>query len=226
MGKQVRRCRAGSGGDGKAVCRTGVESSPMRNPKVPGSAPALGCRRVRLAPDMSKMPPACGRIFFNSARGGACWCTRGRARSQGPGRCRAGSEVDGKAVCRTGVESPAMRNPKVPGSAPALGCRRVRLAPGMSKVPPACSRIFFQLSPRGRVLVHPRAGALPETMALSRYWRGGITPVSVVRLGSASACRVDFVAELEMSFDRGLWALAGGGRWLFFIDTTHPHIQI
>ena len=85
---------------------------------------------------------------------------------------------------------------------------------------------FFQLSPRGRVLVHPRAGALPETMALSRYWRGGITPVSVVRLGSASACRVDFVAELEMSFDRGLWALAGGGRWLFFIDTTHPHIQI
>jgi hypothetical protein len=26
----------------------------------------------------------------------------------------------------------------------------------------------FQLSPRGRVLVHPRAGALPETMALSR----------------------------------------------------------
>jgi len=112
------------------------------------------------------------------------------------------------------------------GSAPALGSRRVRLAPDMSKIPPACSRIFFQLSPRGRVLVHPRAGALPETMALSRYWRGGITPVSVVRLGSASACRVDFVAELEMSFDRGLWALAGGGRWLFFIDTTHPHIQI
>ena len=63
--------------------------TPMRNPRVPGSAPALGCRRVRLAPDMSKMPPACGRIFFNSARGGACWCTRGRARSQGPGRCRA-----------------------------------------------------------------------------------------------------------------------------------------
>ena len=32
---------------------------------------------------------------------------------------------------------------------------------------------FFQLSLRGRVLVHPRAGALPETMALSRLWRGG-----------------------------------------------------
>ena len=32
---------------------------------------------------------------------------------------------------------------------------------------------FFQLSPRGRVLVHPGAGALPETMALSRLWRGG-----------------------------------------------------
>jgi len=32
---------------------------------------------------------------------------------------------------------------------------------------------FFQLSPRGRVLVHPGAGALPETMALSRLWQGG-----------------------------------------------------
>ena len=56
---------------------------------VPGSAPALGCRRVRLAPDLSKQPPACGRIFFNSAREGACWCTRGRVRSPGPRRCRA-----------------------------------------------------------------------------------------------------------------------------------------
>ena len=61
----------------------------------------------------------------------------------------------------------------VPGSAPAFGRRRVRLAPDISKIPPACGRIFFQLSPRGRVLVHPRAGALPETMALSRLWRGG-----------------------------------------------------
>ena len=61
----------------------------------------------------------------------------------------------------------------VPGSTHALGRRRVRLAPDMSKIPPACGRIFFQLSPRGRVLVHPRAGALPETMALSRLWRGG-----------------------------------------------------
>ena len=52
----------------------------------------------------------------------------------------------------------------VSGSAPALGRRRVRLAPDISKIPPACGRIFFQLSPRGRVLVHPRAGALPETM--------------------------------------------------------------
>ena len=66
-------------------CGAGVESPAMRHPRVPGSAPALGCRRVRPAPDMSKVPPACGRIFFNSARGGARWCTRGRARSQGHG---------------------------------------------------------------------------------------------------------------------------------------------
>ena len=54
----------------------------------------------------------------------------------------------------------------------ALGCRRVRLARDMWKIPPACNRIFFQLRPRGRVLVHPRAGTLPETMALPRLWRG------------------------------------------------------
>ena len=53
----------------------------------------LGCRRGRLAPDLSKIPPACGRIFFNSARGGACWCTRGRVRSPRPWRCRAFGEV-------------------------------------------------------------------------------------------------------------------------------------
>gem|GEM_PF-4101082 len=62
---------------------------PRFSRMVPGSAPALGCRRVRLAPDLSKQPPACGRIFFNSAREGACWCTRGRVRSPGPRRCRA-----------------------------------------------------------------------------------------------------------------------------------------
>jgi hypothetical protein len=56
---------------------------------VSGSAPALGRCRVRPAPDLSKNPPACGRIFFNSAREGACWCTRGRARSPRPRRCRA-----------------------------------------------------------------------------------------------------------------------------------------
>ena len=113
----------------------------------------------------------------------------------------------------------------VSGSAPALGSRRVRLAPDMSKIPPACSRIFFQLSPRGRVLVPPRAGALPETMALSRYWRGGMTQASVVRLWSAAASRVDFIAELGTSFDGGLCSLAGcGGMFIFLIDTTHLDI--
>ena len=51
------------------------------------------CLRGRLAPDISNIPPACGRIFFNSARGGACWCTRGRARSPRPWRCRAFGEA-------------------------------------------------------------------------------------------------------------------------------------
>jgi hypothetical protein len=45
---------------------------PRLSCMVPGIVPALGRRRVRLAPDLSKKSPACGRIFFNSARGGAC----------------------------------------------------------------------------------------------------------------------------------------------------------
>ena len=49
---------------------------------VSGSAPAFGRRRVRLAPDMSKIPPACGRIFFQLS-------PRGRTRSPRPWRCRA-----------------------------------------------------------------------------------------------------------------------------------------
>ena len=54
--------------------------TPMRNQRIPGSAPALGCRRVRLAPDMSKMPPACGRIFSTQPAG---------ARAGAPGGGRA-----------------------------------------------------------------------------------------------------------------------------------------
>ena len=55
-----------------------------------------------------------------------------------------------------------------PGERARLGRCRVRLAPDLSKIPPACSRIF-QLSPRGRVLVRPRAGALPETVRGVRH---------------------------------------------------------
>ena len=66
---------------------------PSQFPMVPGSAPALGCRRVRLAPDMSKIPPAYGRIFFESPREGAGLCARGRTRSPGPWRCRAFGKV-------------------------------------------------------------------------------------------------------------------------------------
>ena len=41
---------------------------------VPGTVPALGCRRVRHAPDLSEIPTACGRILENRparVRGGA-----------------------------------------------------------------------------------------------------------------------------------------------------------
>ena len=64
------------------------------------------CPRVRLAPDMSKILPACGRRFFNSARGGACWCTRGRARSPRPWRCRAFGEAGMSGLGGGGAASP------------------------------------------------------------------------------------------------------------------------
>ena len=41
----------------------------MRNEMVSGSAPALGRRRVRLAPDMLKIPPAYGCIFSTQPAG-------------------------------------------------------------------------------------------------------------------------------------------------------------
>jgi hypothetical protein len=72
-------------------------------PRAPSGA--LGRRRVRLAPDISKIPPACGRIFFNSARGGACWCTRGRARSPRPWRCRAFGEAGMSGLAGGGAAS-------------------------------------------------------------------------------------------------------------------------
>ena len=110
----------------------------------------------------------------------------------------------------------------VPGSAPAFGGAS---RPTYRKFHrPAAA--YFSTQPAGARAGAPEAGALPETMALSRYWRGGMTPASVVRLGSDAASRVDSVAELGTSFDDGLRGLARDGRWLFFIDTTHHHIQI
>ena len=91
----------------------------------------------------------------------------------------------------------------VPGSAHALRRRRGRLAPDISKIPPACGRIFFQLSRRGGGLVHPRAGALPETMALSRRWRGGDERLGELaasgeRLHRRFTLPVEFVIPLEI----------------------------
>ena len=58
-------------------------------------------------------------------------------------------------------KSPGERaRPRVPSGAPRA--RHVENATGLRPH-------FFQLSPRGRVLVHPRAGALPETRALPRF---------------------------------------------------------
>jgi len=92
---------------------------------------------------------------------------------------------------------------QVSGSAPALGRCRVRLAPDLSKKPPACGRIFFQLSPRGRVLVHPRRARSPRPPALPRHWRGwDDRPRSSASDWRRS--RVDSVVELGTSFDGGL----------------------
>jgi hypothetical protein len=63
-----------------------------------------------------------------------------------------------------------------------LGCRRVRPPPPHpSKKPPSCGRIHFPTPPRGRVLVHPRACALPGTQKLPRQVREGGTGVPPVK---------------------------------------------
>ena len=65
--------------------------------------------------------------------------------------------------------------------------------PSMFAVPPGAPRArlveeatglrpqSFPISPRGRVLVHPRAGAVPGTLALPRRCREGGTGVSPVK---------------------------------------------
>ena len=74
-------------------------------------------------------------------------------------------------------------------------------APDRSKIPPACGHNFFQISPRGRVLVHPRAGALPETMALPRLWRGG---------DSRGLLRVDFAPASKLRAAISIYAKKPG----------------
>jgi hypothetical protein len=97
MGKKVCRYLAAGGGRGKLTDEESNGPGECARPPIRrlNEPVALGCRRVRLAPEMSKIPPACGRIFLNAARGGACWCTRGRARSPRPWRCRAFGEAIG-----------------------------------------------------------------------------------------------------------------------------------
>jgi len=71
----------------------------MRTHKVPGSAVALGRCRVRLAPDLSKIPPACGRYFSNQPAGARAGAPEAGA-LPGTWRCRAeaGLSNDGPAA--------------------------------------------------------------------------------------------------------------------------------
>ncbi len=78
IGKKVRRWReklsdAESNGLGERV-----------RPRAPSGAP-----RARHVENSTGLRPH----FFKPARGGACWCTRGRARSPGPWRYRAFGEA-------------------------------------------------------------------------------------------------------------------------------------
>ncbi len=72
-------------------------------------------------------------------------------------------------------------SPRVPSGAPRA--RHVEDSTGLRPH-------FFQLSPRGRVLVRPRAGALPGTMALSRLWRGGDDRRQVSSSGSGGTVSI------------------------------------
>ncbi len=148
---------------------------------VPGSAPALGCRRVCLAPDLLKQAPACGRIFSTQpararagAPGGGCaprdrgaaalvWSPKAQARMRRlGGSCELG--IGFAYECETGTGAALPREwddtEVVP---PVVSCRvgfRLRRGsdgnPG-SAIPPmrslqrATPRARPQLVKRGRV---------------------------------------------------------------------------
>jgi hypothetical protein len=154
---------------------------------VPGTAPALGRCRVRLAPDLSKQPPACGRIFFNSAREGTCWCTRGGCAPRDLGAAAPFFAAQPPRICSGTRNEFRRRLCSLTACSQIFKCRAFRAWSRGPRPPsgavgcasrPTCrnnhrpAAAFFQLSPRGRVLVHPGAGALPGTSALPRHERG------------------------------------------------------
>ena len=83
-----------------------------------------------------------------------------------------------------------MRNHKVPGSAVALGRCRVRLAPDLSEKFHRPAAAIFRISPRGRVLVHPRRVRSPGPGAVAprRSYRM-LDPPPGGRVAEAAAVR-------------------------------------
>ena len=92
---------------------------------------------------------------------------------------RAAVEIPNAALFAHGPGERA--RPRVPSGAP-----RARLVETTTGLRPH----FFQLSPRGRVLVHPGAGALPGTSALPRHF------LRRTRLDSCSGTRNEFRRRL------------------------------
>jgi hypothetical protein len=152
-------------------------------------------------------------MFSNSARGGACWRTRGgRApRDQGaaapffaaqpPRSCSGTRNEFRRRLARSRRQQSKFQMPHFPcwsrGARPPSGAVGCASRPTCRKFhrPEAA---FFSIQPAGARAGAPEAGALPETRALPRHF--------------LRRSRLDPVAELGTSFDGGWRDLAGSSR--------------
>jgi hypothetical protein len=159
-------------------------TSSMWNPKVRGARPPFACGVLFLL-HQARVPSG-AHPRPTSPRG----CVLVRPRTSGSESLRLGECARSRRpspaapLLRRGHRRPACERVRCPqphryGAPRSRGARSPRPPSGVPprptcrNNPPACGRIHFPINPRGRVLVHPRACALPGTQALPRHSRVG-----------------------------------------------------
>jgi hypothetical protein len=131
-----------------------METSSTRSHKVPGSAPASGAVGCAPAPDLSKKPPACGRILFSNQ----------------PARARVGAaRLDHAKMVGRGPPDPPRVSREHTTSRGASGLRLVeptdrREAAALPALPAMIPARSFKERGRPAHIIHPRWAGRPHSI--------------------------------------------------------------